>query len=75
MQTDAATHLYIVRHGETDFNREGIVQGRGVNTALNELGRQQAAALARRFAPIPLDRIYSSPLQMSAAIEMNDTIA
>jgi len=34
--------LYIIRHGETDFNREGIVQGRGVNTSLNALGRRQA---------------------------------
>ena len=28
--------IYIIRHGETDFNKQGIVQGRGVNSDLNE---------------------------------------
>ena len=56
------THLYLVRHGETDFNLQGIVQGRGVNTSLNETGRQQAAALATRFAQVEIDIIFSSPL-------------
>lgn len=57
------THLYLVRHGETDFNRQGIVQGRGVNSPLNELGRTQATALAGRFVADPVDVIYSSPLR------------
>ena len=57
------THLFLVRHGETDFNRQGIVQGRGVNSPLNETGMAQAAALAKRFAADPVDAIYSSPLK------------
>jgi Histidine phosphatase superfamily (branch 1) len=32
------THLFLVRHGETDFNRQYIVQGRGVDVPLNDLG-------------------------------------
>jgi len=56
------THFYLVRHGETDFNLKGIVQGRGVNTSLNETGQQQAKLLAARFAKQPIDVIYSSPL-------------
>ncbi len=28
--------LYIIRHGETELNRLGIVQGRGVNSDLND---------------------------------------
>ena len=56
------THLFLVRHGETDFNLQGIVQGRGVNTSLNETGMQQARALANRFANETIDAIYSSPL-------------
>lgn len=56
------THLFLVRHGETDFNLQGIVQGRGVNTELNGTGQSQAKALAARFAANPIDVIYSSPL-------------
>ncbi|MFM8374363.1 MAG: histidine phosphatase family protein, partial [Bacteroidota bacterium] len=37
-------HVYFIRHGETDFNRQGIIQGRGVDSDLNETGRQQARA-------------------------------
>ncbi|RYZ95555.1 MAG: histidine phosphatase family protein, partial [Sphingobacteriaceae bacterium] len=32
--------LYIVRHGQTDLNKQGIVQGRGMNTDLNDEGRK-----------------------------------
>jgi probable phosphoglycerate mutase len=34
--------FFIIRHGETDFNLQGIVQGRGVDPSLNETGRRQA---------------------------------
>ncbi|MDQ7040981.1 MAG: histidine phosphatase family protein [Rhodothermus sp.] len=63
----AATTLYLVRHGETDYNRHNIVQGRGVDAPLNEQGRRQAKALARRFASVPLEAIYTSPLQRAVA--------
>lgn len=57
------THLFLVRHGETDFNRQGIVQGRGVDTPLNDLGIAQAQALAERFRDEPIDAVVSSPLR------------
>ena len=41
-----AKTFYIIRHGETDLNRQGIIQGRGMNTDLNEKGAAQAAANA-----------------------------
>ncbi|SHK16207.1 histidine phosphatase family protein [Rhodothermus profundi] len=63
----AITTLYFVRHGETDYNRHGIVQGRGVDAPLNEHGQRQAEALARRFAEVALDAIYTSPLQRARA--------
>lgn len=56
------THFFLVRHGETDFNLQGMVQGRGVDTPLNETGIRQAQALAGRFSTIKIDAIYSSPL-------------
>ncbi len=57
------TTLYFVRHGETDYNRRQIVQGKRINSPLNETGRMQAKALARRFSSISIDAFYSSPLQ------------
>lgn len=56
------THFFLVRHGETDFNLKGIVQGRGVDTPLNTTGIRQATALASRFAADPPDIVVSSPL-------------
>jgi phosphoserine phosphatase len=58
----AVTNLYFVRHGETDYNKNHIVQGRRINGPLNVTGRAQARALARRFAELDLSAIYSSTL-------------
>ena len=55
--------LYIIRHGETDLNRQGIIQGRGMNTDLNELGQKQAEAFYRAYHHIPFDVIYTSTLK------------
>lgn len=54
--------LYIIRHGETDLNKQGIVQGRGVNSDLNDAGRAQAAAFYAKYKTIPFDKIYTSKL-------------
>ncbi|KAF0710430.1 hypothetical protein DYB37_006142 [Aphanomyces astaci] len=58
--------VYICRHGETDFNHLGIMQGRGVNSQLNKTGQKQAAKLARAFKDIPLSAIYSSRLRRAS---------
>jgi broad specificity phosphatase PhoE len=57
------TLFYFVRHGETEYNRKRIVQGRGIDSVLNETGETQAEALARRLASVPFDAIYTSTLQ------------
>jgi broad specificity phosphatase PhoE len=54
--------IYVARHGETDYNRNRIVQGRGVNSQLNATGRAQAERLAARLSDVRLDAIYASPL-------------
>jgi len=41
--------IYIIRHGETDLNRLGIVQGRGMDTSLNEKGLEQAEAFYQAY--------------------------
>lgn len=61
---DSATKmLYIIRHGETDLNRRGIVQGRGLDTDLNDYGKLQAQAFYDAYKHIPFDRIYTSTLK------------
>jgi len=55
--------LYIIRHGETDFNRRGIVQGRGVNSDLNEMGQQQARSFFKAYHHIEFDKIITSTLK------------
>jgi broad specificity phosphatase PhoE len=54
------TKLLLVRHGETDWNRDGRWQG-GSDTRLNDLGREQAQALAEQLDG-EIDVLYSSDL-------------
>lgn len=54
--------IYLIRHAESIANTKGIYQGQSYDTKLSQLGEKQADALGRRFANIPLDRVYSSPL-------------
>ncbi len=53
--------LYIIRHGETEWNREKKLQGQS-DVPLNEYGRELARITADALADVPFDRIYSSPL-------------
>lgn len=55
--------IYIIRHGETDLNKMGIVQGRGMDTELNEKGRAQAEAFYQAYKDVPFDKIYTSTLK------------
>lgn len=55
------THIVLVRHGETDWNRERRLQGQ-LDVPLNAQGREQAAQLGRALAREPFDAIYASDL-------------
>ncbi|MDJ1483809.1 histidine phosphatase family protein [Cytophagaceae bacterium YF14B1] len=55
--------IYLIRHGETDYNRKGIVQGSGVDTDLNDLGRSQAQAFFEKYQHIPFKKVYTSVLK------------
>ncbi len=57
----AATTILLVRHGETDWNRERRVQGH-TDVPLNEAGRDQARVLAGELANEPFTVVYSSDL-------------
>ncbi|MGI6036048.1 MAG: alpha-ribazole phosphatase [Limnochordia bacterium] len=60
------TRLYLIRHGETDFNREGRYQGR-LDVELSTLGKEQAQALAHRLEKTPFTAIYASNLKRAQA--------
>lgn len=57
--------IYIVRHGQTDFNLRGIVQGSGVDSSLNAFGRVQAEAFYQEYQHIDFDKVYTSTLKRS----------
>ncbi|MEX0964852.1 MAG: histidine phosphatase family protein [Pseudohongiellaceae bacterium] len=54
--------LHLIRHGETDWNKERRVQGQS-ESQLTELGIQQATGLGQRLQHIPFDKIYCSSSQ------------
>ena len=62
---DGDRRLYLVRHGETDWNLSDRIQGRTDNP-LNDNGRAQAEALSKYLANELLDLITSSNLQRAA---------
>lgn len=53
--------LYIVRHGETEWNKEKRLQG-STDIPLSEAGRHLARLSGEALSDTPFDRIYSSPL-------------
>ncbi len=55
-------NLYLVRHGQTNLNKEGIVQGRK-GLPLNEEGIAQAQALRKEFENLNFSAIFSSPAE------------
>jgi broad specificity phosphatase PhoE len=54
--------VLVVRHGETNENVAGVIQGQ-LDTDLNSFGRLQAATTARHLSTIRFDRIITSPLR------------
>lgn len=53
----------MIRHGETEFNKLGIVQGSGIDSDLNEIGVLQATKFFESHQHVPFDRIYVSELK------------
>ncbi|MBD1426899.1 histidine phosphatase family protein [Sphingobacterium arenae] len=54
--------FYFIRHGQTDLNLRGIVQGRGIDSPLNKTGHKQAQAFYEAFGQVSFDKIYTSTL-------------
>jgi probable phosphoglycerate mutase len=60
-----ATTIVLVRHGETDWNRDNRFQGHA-DPPLNDNGRAQARALATELRPLGFAVAYTSPLRRAA---------
>jgi len=55
--------IYLVRHGETKYNKLGVVQGRGIDAPLNETGIKQAAQFYQACKSVPFEKVYTSLLK------------
>lgn len=55
--------LLLVRHGRSTANTAGVLAGWTPGVHLDDRGREQAAALAARLAPVPLAAVVASPLE------------
>jgi len=60
------TRIIVVRHGETEWNRDKIFQGQ-LDSPLSEMGLLQAKAVAAALADEPVQAIYSSDLGRAMA--------
>jgi alpha-ribazole phosphatase len=58
--------LLLVRHGETDYNRQWRYQGR-TDLGLNQAGRRQAERLRQRLYREPIDTVYASNFKRAVA--------
>ena len=54
--------IFFVRHGQTEWNKLGIMQGR-IDTQLNEEGKKQAQIVKEKLNGVKFDKFFSSPLK------------
>ena len=61
MKTEPSTHLILIRHGETEWNVEGRMQGH-LDSPLTRSGEQQALAVGERLRDEKFSSLYCSDL-------------
>jgi len=54
--------IFLIRHGQTDYNLQGIVQGSGVDAPLNETGRLQASRFHDYYKDAGIEKVFTSAL-------------
>lgn len=54
--------IYFVRHGQTEWNRLGRMQGH-IDIELNEEGKKQAQIVKEKLSGVKFDKVFSSPLK------------
>ena len=59
--------IYVVRHGETDWNRMRRLQGQS-DVSLNETGLEQSVLVGEALKDVPFVRAFSSDLQRALKV-------
>ena len=57
------TRVIIVRHGQSTYNQQRLIQGHCDESSLTTLGEEQASGVGRSLRGLPFDAVYCSPLQ------------
>ena len=65
--------IYIVRHGQTDWNVEGRYQGR-LDVELNDKGIEQAQKIREKLCNVKFDKVFSKPIKKSIKNSPNNYI-
>lgn len=55
--------IYLVRHGQTDYNLKGVVQGSGIDAPLNSNGQRQAKSFFEAYKEVDFEKVYYTGLQ------------
>jgi len=55
--------LYIIRHGQTEFNKKNIIQGSGIDSDLNVIGQLQAESFFDMYKNVGFELVYTSQLK------------
>ena len=58
--------IFLVRHGETEYNRMGLIQGGSIDAPLNPKGKWQAQLFYKSYSQEKFDKIYTSALQRTS---------
>ena len=58
--------IYLIRHGETEYNKRNIVQGGGIDSDLNATGLLQSAAFFKQYGHLDFDQIYCTNLKRTS---------
>lgn len=66
----SSTLVYLVRHGQTMENLQGIIQGQ-LDTKLDDIGIEQAAAVAGALKDIPFDCGFSSDMTRASDVRIS----
>ena len=55
--------IHIIRHGQTEFNKLRIIQGSGVDSDLNDRGREQGQLFYEKYKEYPFEVVLTSTLK------------
>lgn len=58
--------IYIIRHGQTDYNLRSIVQGRGIDASLNDNGKAQAQSFYNFYKNEGFEIVFTSKMKRTS---------